>query len=136
MHIYTKCRFCRADIPGANIREAFCNKDCKLHKEVYGSVSNYKKNKKSGKKPGSRKTTRTQSKQSPKPLRDAVQASKMAHKANGSKKGKLPLSVPVKASNGQEYNQFILIMDYGEVAPRILTGGAIPIQTGGKNEED
>lgn len=136
MHIYTKCKFCRAEIPPSRINEAFCNKDCELHKEVYGSISNYKKNQRKGTKKGSRKTDRKQAKRTPKPLKNAVQASTMAHREAGTKKGKLPLSIPVKASNGNVYNQFLLIMDYGEVAPRILTGGAIPIETGVKNEKD
>jgi ribosomal protein L44E len=136
MWIYTNCLFCRAEINPSNVREAYCNKDCKLHKEVYGSLSNYKKNKPKATKGGSRKTNRKQSKQSPKPLKNAKQASTIAHRDKGTKKGKLPLSIPVKTRNGKEALQFLLIMDYGEIAPHALTGGAILIETGGENEDN
>lgn len=134
MHVYTRCKFCHSEIEPSDINNAYCDKECKSKKEIYGSVSNWRKQHKGGKKRGSRKTGEKRSKASPKPLKDHKQYAKSKNGKKANKGANSPYMIPIQAKNGNEYQQFLLIMDYGEATPLGLTGGSIPPQED-KNEE-
>jgi hypothetical protein len=126
MHLYTKCRFCYAELaqPG-HARKAFCNSDCKVKFDVYGNVYQWRKNKPKDKTPN-RKTPR---KQSPKQPKAAPEPKLVTIKPDTSKSKKKSaqrlVAVSVAFDNGVEIYQGIMTLQYPLEALPILTGRAI-----------
>ena len=120
------CRFCSSEIPIKASRNAFCNSECKRLYMTFGSYANWKGGVQMPRTSGSRKTSRKQGNTKADPKKTPVAAHSGSQGVTEN-----PLMVPVQASNGKEYQQFILVMDYPEDDPPTLTGGSNLITTAG-----
>ena len=121
MHLYTKCRFCKSELPKPDdCRQAFCNPECKRLYRDYGSIPNWNNGVQPIKR-GSRKTNRK---------------NKPSHTPEGGKLQQPPLKratddsvyvAPVSIQNTDgTWVQTALFTEYPDLSPPLSNRGGNP----------